>query len=379
MAKKTIKKLSPGIYRDAHSIRAVVSIAAGRKERRFPFDTPLAEIKRWRNETVTKLEKLHPQRRAGAIGRGTFTADVRLHLKTLTIASWKSRRSELKAWEKARVGRVGFGGLRRRRITADHVKVVIKTWVDAGVPAKTIQNRVRAFTAFWHERDGADSWTPVDGVPFPKPPKRRPIYVTVDTILSVEAALRKAGDLKTHARYMVLTSTGARPVHLKRAERHDVDLESRRWNIAGAKGGEAIELWLNDDMIAAWREFIAAEAWGDFDATDYAKQLRAAGWPEHIRPYNAKHALGMDLGDKGVDLETIRDWYGQTDTDTTRIYTGVVRAKLKAASEAINGRLGWGTSGEKLPVVVANITENDRNNRISKLLAELQALTSGGS
>lgn len=329
------KPLSKGVYASTYSIRAIVNCAAGRKEKRFDHDTPLAEIKKWRNETKTKLERLHPQQRAGRMGQRTFSASMKRYLKTLAIASWKSTRSCLRAWE-ARIG-----SKRRSRVTADDVRLTIKAWFDAGVPPKTILNRVRALTAMYHALDGEHAWTPADDVMLPNVPKRLPGYVAVPTILDVERRLRAGDDPQTHARYMVLTSTGARPAHLKRTKAIDVDLERRTWRIIGAKGGEAIELWLNDDMLAAWQTFVAAQAWGDFDATAYARAVHAAGWPAGVRPYLAKHSVGRDMGDRGVDLETIADWYGHTDTKTARIYTGAMARKLKAASEALNGRLGW--------------------------------------
>jgi site-specific recombinase XerD len=372
-----VKKLSTGIYRDRYGIRAIVHIAAGRKEKRFDPDTPLHDIKRWRNEMKVKLERLHPQKKAGAIGRGTFSAAVRKHLKTLTIASWKSRRSELKAWEKR------FGKVKRTRISSDHVRAAVKAWTDDGVPPKTVLNRIRALTAMYHDLDGPDAWTPADGVPLPKVSRRLPAHVSVAIIRAVENKLREQADPKIHARYMVLTATGARPAHLKRAKPGDVDLKGRRWNVPAAKGGNPIELWLNDDMLAAWRAFVAANAWGDFDATEYAKAVRAAGWPADVPPYNAKHTLGRDLGEAGVDLETIADWYGHTDTKTTRIYTGVIASKLKAASEAINGRLGWGANSgpkrKKLAVSVGRLSTEARNTEIKRLLQRLSELSQVGS
>lgn len=376
MAARRRKPLAPGVYPTATGIRAVVNCAAGRKEKSFDKGTPLREIHRWRNEAKTKLEKLHPTKRAGAIGRGTFSADVKRYLKHLTIASWKSRKSELKAWE------AHFGKTLRRRVTDDHIRKAVKAWhtADPPVPPKTILNRVRALTAMYHTLDGADAWTPADGVALPRVVKRKPIHVSVETIRAVEAQLRAAGDAQTHARFMVLAATGARPVHLKRAKAVDVDLEQRLWNIPSAKGGDPVELWLNDDMLAAWQAFIAAEAWGDFDATDYAKAVRAAGWPDGVPPYNAKHAFGRALGERGVDLETIRDWFGHTDSETTRIYTGRLTAKLRAASEAISGRLGWGSedspTSPTLDPDVGGLTNDARNQRIQQLLQELAKLAS---
>lgn len=376
-----MKKLSTGIYRDGSSIRAIVDIAAGRKEKRFDPDHPLKDIKRWRNEMKVKLEALHPQKRAGAIGRGTFSADAKKYLKTLAIASWKSRRSELRAWE------ARFGKVARRRVTADHVRAAIKHWSDAEppVPAKTIVNRVRALTAMYHALDGADAWTPADGVAVPKPPKRNPDYVSPLQLIAVEQRLRELeqaeADLKVdpawRGRYMVMAATGQRPVFVKRAKAPDVDLARKEWSINAAKGGNAIVLPLNADMIAAWEVFIAANAWGDFDATEYAKVVRAAGWPEGRRPYATKHSLSQDMAERGVDLETIADWHGHTGGfATTRIYTGFAKAKLRMASVAIEGRLQWGntTTGN-----LGGLTEQDRKARIDKLLAEIGELAQMGS
>lgn len=368
MAKK-LKKLAPGIYEDQYSIRAIVNIAAGRKEKRFDFGTSLLEIRRWRNETKTKLERMNPQRRAGVIPRGTFSSEMKRHLKTLTISSWKSRRSELRAWEKQ------FGTVRRRNVTTDHVKRALKAWVDAGVPAKTIQNRVRALTAMYHDLDGRDAWTPADGVAYPKPSRRLPDYVPPQTIVAVEQNLRAKEDAGTldpkwRARYMVLNACGARPVHVKRATKTDVDLKQRVWNITSAKGGEPIRFPLNDDQVAAWTRFIAVNAWGDWDDKEYATIIRAAGWPAHIRPYNAKHSFGQDLADAGIDRETIADLYGHTDTKTTRIY--VPRSKLERAIAAVNGRLGWGSGSERATTNVGSSQDEPTKEQIAQALEVLR-------
>lgn len=363
--------LPPGIYKTKTGYRAIVAIAAGRKERRFPRDATLTEIKRWRNQTIVKLETRYPHKRAGAIQRGTFSADVKRYLSTLAISSWASRRSELRAWEKR------FGKLRRARVTSAHVAAAIKAWSDAKVPPKTIQNRLRALTAMIHALDGPEAWTPADHVTRPKVVKRRPAIVPLEILRNVEMQLRP-GDAKTHARYMVLISTGCRPVHLKRAKPADVDLEARIWHAHGAKDGNPIDLYLNDDMLAAWQAFIAADAWGDFKSEEYAKALRAAGWPAGIRPYNAKHTFGRELGEAGVDMQVIADWFGHTKTDTTRLYVPALASRLKDASQRLDGRLGWGTnqpakgsqSDERLAVNLGSASRKDKIALLRKLLED---------
>lgn len=334
------RKVGTGLYADEFSIRAIVNCAAGRKERRFPKDTSLREMQRWREQTKVKLETLHPQKRAGKIGRGTFSAAVKAHLAGLAIGSWKSRRSELRAWE------AHFGKTHRSRITTDHVKKAIKAWVAAGVPEKTILNRVRALTAMYHERDGKDAWTPADGVSLPRVRKKPPGYVSPARIRAIEQTLREQATAgardgwRWRARFMVNSACGCRPVHLKRTQKHDVDLEQREWRVQSAKGGNPILYPLNAEQCAAWKAFIDADAWGDYDDTEYAKALRAAGWPEGIDPYALKHSFAQDMIDRDVDRETIADLFGHTDVRTTRIYSP--RAKLKRVAAAAEGRLGWG-------------------------------------
>jgi site-specific recombinase XerC len=360
------KRLAPGIYDDGKGIRAVVNIAAGRKEKRFPRDAGIRELERWRRNTTAQLERRHPNRRAGTAPRGTFSVDLKRYLGMIAIASWGSRRSELRAWE------VRLGILRRDRVTTDHARTAIKVWVDDGVSPKTIVNRCRALSAMYRTLDGPDAWTPLVGVRLPKVRRRKPLRVSVETIRGVEANLRATGDVKTHARFMVLTATGARPVHLKRAEKTDVDLLRRNWNVPSAKNTEPLELWLNNDMVAAFEALIAADAWGDFKSEEYAKAIRAAGWPKHVRPYNAKHTFGQDLADLGFSRETIADWYGHTSPATTKIYTG--SAKLRRMSEAIDGRLGWGPApaplAAGLAVDVDRLTLDERKALLRALLAE---------
>jgi site-specific recombinase XerD len=98
---------------------------------------------------------------------------------------------------------------------------------------------------------------------------------------------------------------------------------------------------LTSDMVAAWKAFIAADAWGHFDGSDYAKQLYAAGWPKGIRPYNAKHTVALTLANSNAEWEDIKDFFGHTDIKTTKIYTGMVLGRLKGTAAKLEGRLGW--------------------------------------
>ena len=85
-----------------------------------------------------------------------------------------------------------------------------------------------------------------------------------------------------------------------------------------AKGGVPRAIWLNDEMLDAWKAFIAADAWGAFDASDYAKALYAAGWPQDVRPYQARHSVALELGERGPIWRTCPRCSGIRISRTTR-------------------------------------------------------------
>ena len=86
-------------------------------------------------------------------------------------------------------------------------------------------------------------------------------------------------------------------------------------------------------MVAAWESFIAAGAWGHFDGSDYAKALYAAGWPTDVRPYQARHSVALELGERGIDLGDVQGWLGHKHVTTTgEHYAPVLVSRLKQAS-----------------------------------------------
>ena len=334
------KRIGKGIYRDRYGVAAAVKVGTGdaaqQREKRFPFDTPLKEIKIWqeamRGELRTAL------RRPVALSRGTLEADAKVYLAQVKhLASYKSRVCEVDAWTAL------YGRLRRSQIVAEHVRKVRASWLADGYSPKTVNNRVQTLQHLYRTLDGSRAATPADDVkPLPVPPSQK-VLVPAKVFKTVAANLT---DPKTKARFMVIASTGVRPAEVKRTEPGDVDMERRAWIVRTAKGGEPRALWLNDDMQAAWEAFIAADAWGHFDASDYAKALYAAGWPKDVRPYQARHSMALELGERGVDIGDIQGVLGHRQVATTRKhYAPVLVSRLKQASLTMAGRFdGWATA-----------------------------------
>jgi integrase len=166
---------------------------------------------------------------------------------------------------------------------------------------------------------------------------------------------------------MVLASTGQRPAQLKRAVPEDLDFVRGFWFVRAAKGGNPIPIQLTKDMADAWQAFVAADAWGDYDGSEYAKALYAAGWPAHIRPYNTKHTLAITFAESGADFNDMRDWFGHQDVKSTRIYTGHVLARSTQMAARLEGRIGWdsatsapATSGSRQRRTRSQLVKNGR-------------------
>jgi integrase len=118
-----------------------------------------------------------------------------------------------------------------------------------------------------------------------------------------------------------------------RAEPGDVDLKRRIWFVRAAKGGHAIPLPLTQDMIRAWKAFIAADAWGTFDARSFSKTIRRHGWPKGIRPYNLRHTFAIDHLLAGTDIGDLQGLLGHRQIETTRKFYGpILLARLKKAT-----------------------------------------------
>jgi site-specific recombinase XerD len=341
------RRVATGIYRDRYGYAARVWCGGLVVERRFPKDATLREMKAWQDHTRAIARQRQPARE-----RGTLAADVERYLNQMRhLASWIERRAHLRAWL-PRLGR-----LRRFRITREHVQAHISRWAEAGVAPKTIWHRVQALRHLYRTLDGRRVVTPCDDVSLPALPRHVPVVVSPEVVRRVEAELRareRRGllrDAKTRARFMVLATTGRRPSELMRAQPEDVDLERRVWAVRDGKGGWSAGIYLNDDMLTAWRLFLAAQAWGSFNTGSFARCLRAAGWPSGVRPYHLRHSIGLALSEHGADLADVAAFLGHTRTSTTRRhYVPVLGSRLEALSRALDGRFGWGTEDEIVSV-----------------------------
>lgn len=333
-----------GVYRGPYGLRVIAKVHGIQREHHIKYGTPelYKKAAAWQDECRVALRKLS---RPASGRRGTFGADVKSYLAqvkpTIALATYESRVCELDAYLAV------FRNEPRSAITRERLLELRTDWMtkgrakqrdSKGASAKTVRNREGTLRHLYRRLDGKKAPTPLDDLPsLPKTPAN-PQFVSVAVIRRVAKAIV---DPKTRARFMVLTSTGQRPAQLKRAAPAHVDLRRRLWFVTRAKGGNPIPMNLTIDMVIAFKALKRAKAFGKFDGSDYAKELYAAGWPKHIRPYNAKHTVAIALGNAGAEWEDIKDFFGHTDVKTTRIYTGLIAARTRATSLKLAGRIGW--------------------------------------
>lgn len=338
-------------WRDTHGDRQVIQ-----RERKFNPTTPLRVRKAWKAATEAKLRKRLTAASDRIVSLGTLKADLQRYLPLVRhLADWVSRRSELRAWLPH------VGDRPRHAIRRDDVLRIRGIWTGAGVASRTINNRVSALRDLYRKLDGDDADTPCDRVPFLTPP-RTPIQRISPEIVNTVLAnlLARAGRpltqgrpvchaLRDRARLMVLASSGRRPCEVARAQPDDVNLQARVWGVRDAKGGWTAGIYLNDEMLIAWRAFIDTEAWGPFPA-HFARRLREAGWPKGVKPYNLRHSTWIAASEAGIDLSDIQAGAGHRRIETTRKhYVPVLNSRLQKLSQSIDGRFGWrGSAGDPM-------------------------------
>lgn len=345
------KRIATNCYEDGsgRAIKYPDPITGKRKEIRFPPQTPIVDMRR---EAAIRIARDSGSGRAEST-KGTLAAGVdQWEPLEQTLTSWPERRAELRAWCRAVVNGKQLGDMRMTAIDDKIARAVMSQWTAAGVKPKTIRNRRWSLQHLYRVLNGPKATTPVDDIPAPPQTKTIPQSIDPDHILTVYRNLLKMEDsgllhdAKTRARFMVRAATGKRPSEIMRAKPEDVSLKRREWRVRDGKGGWSEGTYLNTDMLAAWKLFIKAKAWGYFHTGSQAQVLRAAGWVPGVRPYELRHSVGIALSDAGVDLADISGLLGHKDLRTTRrTYVPIRKARMQKASEALEGRFkGWPAS-----------------------------------
>ena len=213
----------PGIRRDASGrIHAYVRVGGQLRFRRFPIDTPLETVRRWRLDTRAALRLT--QRPAG-----TLAADIDPFLRQIADRPRlvAERRQQLEWWA-ARLGH-----LRRDAIAPADVRAALAELRQTHA-ASTCNHYRQALYSLYRALDGRDAPNPVRDVkPFasPAPEVRGLSYDVVQRILAAmsdqgSAIVKpkpRAAVSAAKVRCRVLPFTGVRPSELMR-------YRSEHWN-----------------------------------------------------------------------------------------------------------------------------------------------------
>lgn len=320
------KRLAEGIFEDQYGLAAVVKVGRRQREQRFPNGTDLERMKSWRIQTRADLDFDRDEAHAQVAGTLRHDGTAWIDRKK-GLAIYKADRSHLRAWFAT------LGDVQRSRITAELVAAQMAAWQAAGVAARTVRHRARVLRELYKGLDGPRAKSPLDHLTLPAPPAAAPVAVPLATIRKVAVSLKAAGLAKDYARFVVRATTGQRPAQIMRAVPDDVDLRRRIWFVRPAKGGRQVPMPLNAEMIAAWKAFAKADAWGAFDTGRAAETLRAHGWPKDVRPYDLRHTFAIDHLLAGTDLGDVQGFLGHRHIETTRtFYAPILVARLRKAT-----------------------------------------------
>ena len=336
---KGIHKLPNGSWR----VRVAIgkpSRGGVQKEKTFPPDTGLREMKRWQDDTKADLRRM-----ALRPAKGTLEADAPRYLERIDnqLDFPKDRKFDLQAWFAL------FGKRSRHTIKREEVTKQVKDWLAEGVAASTIRHRMTALSMLYVELDGDEAYNPTRGVKRPKEPHPQPDFRSPEVILNVLDALawrvaRQNRGWATLARLLVFAYTGMRPSQMMRIDpaSHLVLGEQPMVFVPPGKGGRAHWKPLTPGGVAAFRLFVNSGAQGPFSVSAFDKSwLRACqdAGVDRFNPYKLRHSYATLLRRGGMDLADVQELLGHTDSKTTARYAAVIPEKLNAARAAF--QKGW--------------------------------------
>jgi integrase/recombinase XerD len=199
----------------------------------------------------------------------------------------------------------------------------------------------------YKELDGRRAYNPVATVERPTEPKPGPNALPLEQVVRVFDALADRVEQnnrgrKTLARIKLIAETGMRHSQVMRLQPHDIWLDHDPPVVfvnQPGKNGKAHWKPLTQQGVAAFRLFIARNAFGQFSQSSVYKSWKLAcedaGVP-FFNPYRLRHTWATTLRAEGLDLADVQELVGHTSTRTTERYAMVAPHKLLGALDALN-------------------------------------------
>jgi len=234
------------------------------------------------------------------------------------MPSYKQRAAHLELWADA-LGR----DRPRRTITAEEIDLVLQDWLETLEPA-TVRKRRTALQSFFVKMNGKKSRlvNPVKGSENPKEPKAEARGLDYLTIERAIAAMPTQRDTKkglpprvslSKIRARVIAYTSIPPGLLKKVRPPDLQLTAATVRVVPRQKGGGVEartLPLTPEALAAFREFHAAHAYGEFATESLNRSFkrgckRAGVDPATVHLYDLRHSFLAQVYRVTRDLATV--------------------------------------------------------------------------
>lgn len=336
-----------GLRRKRGGFQAYVKVHGVTYSRMFPLETPVAEMRAWRDTQKRKYGG-----RVRTTTAGSFEADVTTYLALPDVAAMPSiaqRTAHLALWLDA-LGR----DRARITITATEIEAVLQTWLRTLSPV-TVDHRRTALLSLFVKLDGEDAANPVRATKKPKLPDAEARDVDYLTIARILAAMPSAQSTKPGAgrklsfaklRAAVIAYTGMPPATLLKIQPADLDFTAGTFRSpprTKGQGARARVLPLTAEGLDAFRAFHAAGAYGPFAVEalghSFKRAARAVCGPDtRIRLYDLRHSFGAELYRRTGDLATVGRFLGHVagSTVTARYALGANAHVDRAAADAFD-------------------------------------------
>jgi integrase len=323
-------RLATGIYKDAHGVAIIMSVQGAPVEHRYPLGKTLAWYIAERGKLQSAAE-LQAERRIAKWQ--TFEARVDDYLETLSGTHARDARLLLAKWS----GEVGDRV--PNEITTDEIDTQLNAWNKA---ASTRNHLRQALIGFYRYLNGPSGYNPAKLAK--KAPERyhdaRGLpYATIAKIL------QQLQPSKSRARLLVMAYTGLPQAQIARLTPDDVRLTRKAVYVRPRRKGAGVPgrmLPLSPAGIAAFKEFIAQDAFGSFARRQLGKVWKgavlAAGvtLPPGARPYDLRHSFLTEVYRRTGDLNAVAELgMHATLEQTARYARAAVSERAKKAVAAV--------------------------------------------
>jgi integrase len=337
-----------GIRRRRGSWEVYVRIHGHLHTDTFPGDTPIEELRAWREDQITKFGGTQTE-------AGSFGADIVTYLgRVAAMPSYAQRAAHLALWARE-LGR----DRTRRSITTDEIDGILQGWLQTRAPG-TVRKRRTALQSFFAKMNGKKSRdvNPVKAADNPAVPKPEARSIDYLLIAAAIAAMPDHRDTKkglprrvnlSKIRARVLAYTGIPPGLLKQVKPTDLQLTAGTLRVVPRHKGAGVEartLPLIADGLDAFKAFHAAHAYGPFATESLNRSFKRgcakAGLdPKAVHLYDLRHSFLTELYRVKQDLATVARFglHAEGSRVTARYAKGANQAVDAEAAKALGQAL----------------------------------------